>query len=58
LGGFLATTVPAGNQQLTFTYHPRMIYIGTAVSGTILLGTAAYLGFTKYRRKRQEATHD
>ena len=58
LGGFLAVEVPAGKQQLTFAYHPRMIYLGTAVSGTILLGTAGYLGFKKYRRKRQEATHD
>ena len=45
LGGFLAVEVPAGKQQLTFAYHPRMIYLGTAVSGTILLGTAGYLGF-------------
>jgi uncharacterized membrane protein YfhO len=58
LGGFLAVEVPAGKQQLTFAYHPRMIYLGTAVSGTVLLGTAGYLGFKKYRRKRQEATHD
>ena len=41
----LAVEVPAGKQQLTFAYHPRMIYLGTAVSGTILLGTAGYLGF-------------
>ena len=54
LGGFLAVEVPAWTE-LTFAYHPRMIYLGMPAE-TVLLGTAGYLGFKKYRRKRD--THD
>jgi uncharacterized membrane protein YfhO len=54
LGNFLAIQLPSGKQTLTFTYRPKIFYIGVIISITIGVGTILYQVSKKFFGSKQK----